>query len=84
MEDRVDLPPRGNAEMEGHVGDNFLNFKRTGSFHLELLGSVHVEVGGLKSDFVPSFPGSKFGGYPLLYFLLGYLVDSLGIISSSR
>ena len=48
MEDRVDLPLRGDMEAEGHVGDNFLHFERTSSLHLELLGSVHVEVSGFK------------------------------------
>ena len=45
MEDGVNLPLRRNVEAEGHVGDDFLYFKWTSSFHLELLGPVHVEVG---------------------------------------
>ena len=79
----VDLPSGGDTEAEGHVGDNFLHFERTSLLHLELLGSVHVEVSGFKPDLVPYPPGSKFGGYPLLHFLLGHLVGSLGIILSN-
>ena len=50
MEDRVNLPLRGNTKVEGCAGDDFLDFKGAGSFHLKFLGSVHVEVGGLKPD----------------------------------
>ena len=47
MEDRMDLPLGGNSEMEGCMGEDFLYFKGTSSFHLECLGSVHMDVGGL-------------------------------------
>ena len=52
MEDRVNLPPRGDVKAEGHAGDDFFYFEQTGSFHLELLGSIHVEVGHLEPDLV--------------------------------
>ena len=66
------------------MGDDFLHFEGTGSFHLEFLWSVHVEVGGFEPDLVSYFPGSKLGGYPLFHLLLGHFVGSLGIITSSR
>ena len=67
--------------MDGCVGDDFLYFEWTHLFHLECLGTIHVEVGCLQPCFVSDIPGSKFGGYPFLHFLLGNLVDSLGVIS---
>ena len=84
MEDRVNLPPRRDAEMEGCAGDNFFNFKGTGSFHLELFGTVHMKVGGFEPDLVSHFPRGEFGGYSLFHLLLGYFVGSLGIFSSGR
>ena len=59
MEDRMNLPLRGDVEAEGHSGDDFLYFERTGPFHLELLGSVHLEVGCFKPHFISDFPGCK-------------------------
>ena len=82
MEDRVNLPPGGNTEVECCMGDHFFHFERTSSFHLKFLGSIHVKVGGLKPDLVSYFPRGEFGGYSFFYFLLGYLVGSLGIIMS--
>ena len=84
MEDRVNLLPRGDAEMEGRVGDNFFNFKGTGLFHLELFGAIHMKVGHFEPNFISHFPRGEFGGYSLLHFLLGNLVDSLSIITSGR
>ena len=46
MEDGVNPPLRGNSEVEGSLGDDLFNFKRTSSFHLELFEAIHVEVGG--------------------------------------
>ena len=73
MEDRVNLPLRGDAETEGNVGDDLFNFKRTSLFHLEFLGFIHMKVGGFKPDLVSHFPRGEFGGYSFLHFLLGYL-----------
>ena len=84
MEDRVNLPSRGNMKLEGCVRDDFLDLKGAGSFHLEFLGSVHVEVGGLKPDLISYFPWGELRGYPLLHLLLGDLVSSLGIVMSGR
>ena len=61
MEDGINFPPGGNAEVECCSGDYFLHFEGTCSFHLEFLGSVHVKVGGLKPDLVSYFPWGKFG-----------------------
>ena len=82
MEDGVNPPPRGDLEVEGHVGDDFLHLKGTSSFHLEFLWSVHVEVGGFEPDFVSYFPRGEFRGYPVFHFLLGHFVGSLGILLS--
>ena len=60
MEDRVNLPSRGNSEAEGCSGDNFFDFKRASSSHLELFGTVHVEIGGLEPDFISHLPWSEF------------------------
>ena len=84
MEDRVDLPPGGDVEAEGRVGDNFFHFKGTSSFHLKFLWSIHVEIGGFKPDLISYFPRSKFGEYLLFHFLLGHFVGGLGTILSSR
>ena len=84
MEDRMNLPSRGNAEMEGHAGDDFLNFKWTSLFHLEFLWSVHMEISGFEPDLVSKFPGSKLGGYLFFHLWLGHLVGSLSIFASSR
>ena len=84
MENRVNLPPRGDSEAEGHVGDDFFHFEWTGLFHLELLGSVHVEIGPFVPNFIPHFPGCEPRGYLFLHFLLGHLVDGLGSVLGSR
>ena len=84
MEDGVNLPPRGDAETESHSGDDIFYFKWTSSFHLELFGSIHVEVGCFRPHFISDFPGGKFRRYLFLHFLLSYLVGGLGIILSSR
>ena len=83
MEDRVNLPPRGNLETEGCLGDNFFDLKRTSSFHLELFGCVHMKVGCFEPDLVSHFPRGKFGGYLFLHPLLGNLVGGLGIVMGS-
>ena len=61
MEDRVDLPLRRNVEVEGHSRNDFFHFKWTCLFHLEFLGSVHVEVGHFKPHQISNFPGSELG-----------------------
>ena len=83
MEYRMNLPLGRDAEMEGHTGDDFLNLEWTSSFHLEFLWSIHVEVGSFEPNFVSHFPRSELGGYSLFHLLLGNLVGSLGILSSS-
>ena len=83
MEDRVNLPLRGDAETEGRSGDDLFYFKQTGLFHLELFGSIHVEVGCFKPHFISDFPRGKFRRYLFLHFLLSHLVGGLSIISSS-
>ena len=80
MEDGVDLPPRGDVEMESCVGDNFLHLGWTSLFHQECLGSIHVEVSSFKPDFISYFPWSELGGYSFLHFLLGHCVGSLGVV----
>ena len=80
MEDRVNLPPRGDVKAEGHAGDDFFYFEQTGSFHLELLGSIHVEVGHLEPDLVSYFPRSELRGYSFLHLLLSHFVGSLSVI----
>ena len=72
VEDRVNLPLRGDVEVECHAGDSLLYFEGTCSFHLEFLRSVHVEVGGLKPDLVFYSTGSELGGYSFLHLSLGY------------
>ena len=84
VEDGVDLPLRWNVEAESHIGDNFLHFKWTSLLHLELFGTIHVEVGHFKPDLISDFPGGELEGYLLLHFLLGYFVGGLGVISSGR
>ena len=81
MEDGVNFLPRGDVEVEGCVGYYFLYLKGTHSFHLEFLGSVHVEVSGLEADSVSYFPESKLGGYLFLHLLLGHLVHSLSLVT---
>ena len=82
VEDRMYLPLRGDTEVEGHAGDNFFHFKRTASFHLEFLWSIHVEVGSLEPDFISYLPWGKLGGYLLFHLLLGHLVGGLSIFTS--
>ena len=84
MEDRVNFPPRGDLEAEGHLGDNFFNFKGASSFHLEFLWAIHVKVGCSKPDLVSHLPRGEFRGYLFFHPLLGNLVGSLGIIMGSR
>ena len=57
VEDRMNLPLGGNAEKECCSGDYFFHLKRTRSFHLEFLGSIHVKVGGLSQTLSPTFHG---------------------------
>ena len=83
-ENRVNLPARGNLEVEGCVRDDFFYFKRTSSFLLELFGSVHVEVSHFEPDLGSYFPGKEFSGYSFLHLLLSHFVGGLGIISGSR
>ena len=52
VEDGMDLPSGGNVEMESCMGDDFVYFKGTSSFHLEFLGSVHVKVGSFEPDLI--------------------------------
>ena len=80
MEDRVNLPPGGDAEVEGHAGDDFLHLEWTCSFQLELLGSIHVEICSFKPDVISYLPWNELGGYSFLHFLLGHLVGSLSIV----
>ena len=80
----MNLPLRGNAEMESHVGNDFLHLEGTCLFHLELFGSVHVEISSFKPVLFFYLPESKFTGYLFFHLLLGYLVGSLGIILSGR
>ena len=82
VEDRVDLPLGGDAETECRSRDDFFDLKRTSSFHLEFLGSVHVEVGSFQPDLLSYFPRGVLGGYSLFHFLLGQFVGGLGVISS--
>ena len=82
MEDWVDLPSGGNAEMECCSGDDFFDFEWTSLFHLEFLGSSHMKIGCFQPYLFPDFPWSELGCYPLLHLLLGHLVGSLGIIVS--
>ena len=83
VEDRVNLPLRGDVEVESCVGDDFFYLKGTSSFHLKFLWTVHVEVGSFEPDLVSYSPGSKLGGYPFLHLLLGHFVGSLSIFVSS-
>ena len=83
MEDRVNLPPRGDMEAEGCAGDYFFDLKGAGSFHLELFGPIHMEVGCFEPNLISHFPRGKFGGYPFFHLLLGYFVGGLGVIMGS-
>ena len=56
MEDGVNLPPRGDMEVEGCVGDYFFDLEGASSFHLELFGPVHMKVGGFKPNLISHFP----------------------------
>ena len=56
MEDWMDLPLGRDSETECCAGDDFLNFKGASSFHLELFGPVHMEVGHLQPDLLSSLP----------------------------
>ena len=78
MEDRVNLPLRGDVEAESCSRDDFLHFEWTGSFHLELLGPIHVEVGHFEPHFVSDFPGGEPRGYLFFHLLLSHLVGSVG------
>ena len=84
MEDRVNLPSGGDAEAEGHAGDDLFYFEWTGSFHLELLRSIHVEVGCFEPDLISNLPGCEPRGYLFPHLLLSHFVGSLGIVSGSR
>ena len=84
MEDRMNLPLRGDVMAEGHAGDDFLHFQRAILFCLKFFGPIHVEVCHLKPDFVSNFPGGGFGSYLCLHFLLGHLVGSLSVVSGRR
>ena len=83
MEDRVNPPMRGDVEMEGHPQDDFFHFKGTSSFHLEFLGSIHVEIGGFEPNLISHLPRSELRGNLFLHLLLGNFMSSLGIITSS-
>ena len=83
MEDGVNFPSRGDAEMESHSGDDLLNFKQTNSFHLEFSWSIHMEVGCFEPNLVSYFPGSELRRYLFLHFLLSHFMGSLGIVSGS-
>ena len=52
MEDRVNLPPRGDMETEGCAGDYFFDLEGAGSFHLELFGPIHMEVGCFEPNLI--------------------------------
>ena len=78
VEDGVNLPPRGDAEVEGCAGNDFLHFEWTSSFHLELLGSIHMEVCSLKPALVSYLPWGEFRGYLLRLARVGTNVDSRG------
>ena len=71
------FPLRGDSKAEGHVGDDFLYFEWASSFHLELLGSVHVEVSCFQPDFVSYSPRGKLGVYLFLHLLLSHFVGLL-------
>ena len=82
MEDGVNFPSRRKPKAESCAGDDFFHFKWAGLFHLELFGSIHVEVGCFEPDFVSHLPGGEFSGYLFSHLLLSHFVGSLGIISS--
>ena len=81
MEDGVNLPLRGNLEAEGRSGDNFFDLERTGWFHLELFGAIHMKVGHFEPDIISHPPRGELRGYPFFHLLLGNLVGGLGIIT---
>ena len=80
MEDQVDLPLGGDAEMVGCPREHFLDFKWSSSFHLEFLGSTHMEIGCLQLYSITNFPRGELQGDPFPHLLLSYFVDSLSII----
>ena len=80
----MNLPPRGDSEAEGRLRDDFLDLKGACSFHLEFLGTVHVEVGGLEPDRISYFPWGELRGDLFLHSLLSNLVGSLGIVLGGR
>ena len=84
MEDWMDLPSGGNSEAEGCLEDDLFDFKRTHSFHLELFGAVHVEVGSFEPDLVSYLPRGELGGDLFFHSLLGNLVGCLGIVVGRR
>ena len=84
MEYRVNLPLRRDVKVEGCVGENLFHLEQASSFYLEVLWSVHVEIGCFKPDFISHFPGDELGGYLFLHFLLSHFVGSLSIVSGSR
>ena len=53
VEYQMDLPVLGNVEVVGGMRDDLLNFKWTGSLHLEFSGSIHTEVGGFEPHLIP-------------------------------
>ena len=83
MEDRMNLPLGRNAEVEGCVGDDFFHLEGTSSLYLEFSWSIHGEVGCFEPHLISNSPGCELGGYSFLHFLLGYLMGSLGVITSS-
>ena len=82
VENGVNLPLGGNSEFEGCSRDDLFDFEWAGSFHQEFIWSIHVKIGGLKPDFVPSFPWDILRGYSLFHPLLGYFMSCLSILTS--
>ena len=84
MEDRVNFPSRRDVKMKSCAGDYFFYLKGASSFHLEFLRSAHLEVSGLKPDFISNLPRGEFRHYPLLHFLLSHFMGSLHVITGIR
>ena len=84
MEDQVDLPSGGNAEVESCVAYYFFEFEWSGSLHLELLGSSHMGICCLQPNFVSNFPWGELHRDLLLHLLLGHLVGGQSIIASGQ
>ena len=59
MEDLVDLPSGGDAEVQSGLRDDILNFKWASSFHLEFLGSSHIKIHHLQLYLITNLPWSK-------------------------